>query len=466
MCLAVVSAGCGNRLSHEEVLAQNVTKAASGRTAASSEGAVVSEGTPNNEGAAVAGVGATDSASAGSASGAGSSGQGGQTSAVTSGGAASGQPESGGVSAVAAGTKAPLAIAMVGWLSGIGGQTSGYARDVLVAWSKLVNARGGINGHPVQLYVADDGGNEARSVSIVRDFVENKHVIALVYYTGGSVLGVANYVKSKNIPVIGGNIIEPAWTQNPMLFPTQAATEGHFWGAAKLVYDIGKRKIATVYCTEVAACQQSNDTFVKLAKDVGLQVVYQGRISFTQPDYTAECLQMRNAGAEAVVPITENSSTVRLAQSCGRQDYKPIYDLQAVNTGMAKIAQFDNAIGNLATFPWFLHSGFAGIDEYTRAIQTYAPTRLDDGVDVQSGAWMAGKAFEKAAAHVSDKPTNQQILDGLWAMKGETLDGLLVGGLARTFNRGQPTRETFCVYATRIQGGKWVASRGMTPVCR
>lgn len=463
---AVVAAGCGNRLSRDEVLAQNVTRSADGSSALG-PGAAGSTGGTGGTDAGDSGAAAGDVGSTGAADGGGGDqGTGGPSAGATGGGAMSSGTKSAAGATAASGKKSPLPIAMVGWLSGIGGQTSTYARDVLVAWSKWVNAKGGINGHPIQLYVADDGGNEARSVSIVRDFVENKHVVALVYYTGGSAVGVSNYAKSKNIPVIGGNIIEPLWTQNPMMFPTQAATDGHFWGAAKLALDSGAKKVATVFCTEVAACQQSNDTFVKYAKEVGIQVVYQGRISFTQPDYTAECLQMRNSGATAVVPITENSSTVRLAQSCGRQQYKPTYLLNAVNDGMAKIPEFDKSIGNLATFPWFLHGGYPGMDEYLQAMQKYAPNRVNDGVDVQAGAWAAGKTFERAAAKVSDNPTPQEILDGLWSMKSESLGGLLVGGLARTFTRGAPTPETFCVYDTRIQGGKWTAPRGTTPVCR
>jgi branched-chain amino acid transport system substrate-binding protein len=446
-CALVVLAACGNRLSHEEILAQNgLTPAGQARVAAGTSGAA---------NATTGLVGTGDAASSGVGTASGGTGTGQSAAGETSGGDAAAQ-----------GTKAPLVIGMVGWLSGIGGQTSTYARDTLVAWSKAVNARGGINGHPVQLLIADDGGNESRSVSIVQDFVENKKALAIVYYSGGSAVGVSNYAKSKGVPIIGGNIIEPVWTQNPMLFPTNAATDGHFWGAARLLKNAGVQKVATVFCTEVAACGQSNDTFIRYAKEEGLDVVYQGRISFTQPDYTADCLQMRNAGAQAVVPITENSSTVRLAQSCGRQDYKPIYDLQAVNDGMAQIPEFDNAIGNLATFPWFLHSGSPAIDEYVAALQQYAPNAATYGVDVQSGGWLAGKLFEQAAQGVSDNPTTQEILDGLWKMNGETLGGLLQGGEARTFTQGQPTAETFCVYSTRIQGGAWTAPDGLTPVCR
>jgi len=374
----------------------------------------------------------------------------------------------GGTAGVAAGTKTPIRIGMLSWLSGIGGQTTGPARDAIVAWSKLVNSRGGINGHPVELYVADDGGNESRSVSIARDFVENKHVIAFVYYESGSAAAVANYVKSKNVPIVGSLAGEQLWTQNPMLFPTGPSMDGHFWASAKLVQDHRAKKVATVFCTEVSACQESSDAFAAQAKSLGLEVVYQGRISFTQPDYTAECLQMRNSGAQAVVPITENSSAVRLVQSCARQGFKPTYVFSVGSDEMAKLPELDGSVTSLLAFPWFARSGSPAVDEYVDALRRYAPDRLvtGNGVDSLSQGWIAAKTFEKAAQHVSDNPTSQDILEGLWAMRGETLGGLLPGGLARTYTRNQPTPETYCLLEADISGGRWTAPHELQPVCR
>jgi hypothetical protein len=36
--------------------------------------------------------------------------------------------------------------------------------------------------------------------------------------------------------------------------------------------------------------------------------------------------------------------------------------------------------------------------------------------------------------------------------------------MARTFKKNQPTPEVLCVFDTKIQGGKWVAPQGLTPV--
>ncbi|MGH7534286.1 MAG: ABC transporter substrate-binding protein, partial [Gemmatimonadales bacterium] len=58
--------------------------------------------------------------------------------------------------------QSPAVIASVGTISGPAGAALGGSVQALQVWSKAVNARGGINGHPVQLIVYDDGGDPAR----------------------------------------------------------------------------------------------------------------------------------------------------------------------------------------------------------------------------------------------------------------------------------------------------------------
>jgi branched-chain amino acid transport system substrate-binding protein len=87
--------------------------------------------------------------------------------------AASGTP-------AAAPTKSPYVIGTVGCWTGPQSPASVGAQYAATAWSKWVNAHGGINGHPVTLYAEDEGCDQARSISAVKDLVENKHVLALV----------------------------------------------------------------------------------------------------------------------------------------------------------------------------------------------------------------------------------------------------------------------------------------------
>ena len=443
--MAAVTAGCGSRLSTEQIRADSVVKGARTTT----------------NGAAASAEGDSGAAAGADASGAAPTGDAGAATAAASTGGAS----TGAKAATAAPTKkAPIIIGYIGWLSGTGGETMAPTRDVWVAWARTVNAHGGINGHPVQLLVGDHGGNESQAVAIARDFVENKGAIALTEAAGGPAVG--DWAKSKGIPVIGSILTGGDWNANPMLFPPFGSDQASSWGSARLMKKEGTKKLSIIYCAESNDCASGSERVKQAAEAEGIQVVSSTRYSVTAPDYTAECIQMRSAGADTVYPTGDTGSMIRMARACARQNFHPTWVSPTMDDSVASNPDFEGAVDASNTFPWFLRSGHPLVQEYATALQTYAPSRLTRGNTFMPWSWVSAKIFEKAAQHVSDKPTTQDILEGLWAMKGETLGGLLQGPAARTFTRGQPTPETFCTYEGRLHAGKWEAPQGISPICR
>jgi branched-chain amino acid transport system substrate-binding protein len=440
----LVATACGSRLSTEEIRAQGVVHGGGGDVAAetATDGDVGSPGSGTEEDGTV-----TTLAGSGPVTDAG-----GATQSV---GAAA--------AAGSTGPKAPIIVGLVGSFSGIAGPPSRPVADIWAAWSKMINAKGGINGHKVQLLVGDDGTNAARSISIAQDFVENKKAIALSYM-GPDTVAFANWAKSKNIPVIGSPPGDPVWHTNPRMFPASAGVDAGAWGQARLMKEKGARKVGVVWCAESPICKAAADKFAAQAKEQGLDVVYQGQVSLAAPDYTAECLQMKSAGAEAVSTATTNDAALRIATSCSRQAYKPKWTTSAADDRMAKSPDFDGALSATQAFPWFLRSGAPGVDEYVQALTKYAPSRLTDGNSLQATAWASAKIFELAAQKVSDQPTTQDILNGLWSIKGATLGGMAPGGAARSYTKDQPTPDTYCVFPAQVAGGKWTGS--LTPICR
>jgi branched-chain amino acid transport system substrate-binding protein len=276
----------------------------------------------------------------------------------------------------------------------------------------------------------------------------------------------ADYAKEKSIPVIGTIPGTSVWNENPKLFPPFPATESASWGAARLIKRAGKTKVAFMGCVETEDCSTGKDKFVKYSQEEGLTVVYTGQYSVVQPDFTSDCLQLQSKGAEAVFPVGDNNSMVRMAQDCARQGYHPVWVTATPHDSLAKNPDFDGAIAVTGAFPWFLRSENPAIADYAAALQQYAPERVSDGSSFLSWAWQSAKVLELAAANVSDTPTSQDILTGLWSMQGNTIEGLAPEGMARTFTQNQPTTEILCIFDVRIQGGAWVAPQGLTPVCR
>ncbi|HEV7536246.1 MAG TPA: ABC transporter substrate-binding protein, partial [Acidimicrobiia bacterium] len=258
--------------------------------------------------------------------------------------------------------KAPVIIGNVGSYSGpIGSSLKSVAEGVQV-WTKYINERGGLNGHPVQLIVADDGGDQAKHRSLVQQLVETQKVIVFLgqaaVFTGASTV---DYLTSKKIPVIG-NDQGSDWFYNSPVFFTQAPTGITYWesvvgSTADWARANKKTKWATVACTEATTCADGDKVFHEsgLAQKLGLQPVYRGRVSLAQPDFTAECLNAQRAGAEIFTLLVDAATTQRVAASCARQGYRPLFG--AVGTSIkteyaADPNMGDNALAAVGTFIW------------------------------------------------------------------------------------------------------------------
>lgn len=370
------------------------------------------------------------------------------------GGTQVGGPRAGSLAeSVAPASKAPIVLGQAGNFSGIAGAAYAPARDAVGAWAQMVNARGGINGHPVKLLTADDGGDSSIAMANVRNFVENQGAIALVnlYSTTPEIV---SYAQEKGIPIIGGSGLGKQWSENPVMFSAVTSDTNQNYGWAAASAGTGAKKVASVYCSEGAICKEKNKEYVAFSRQFGLEVVYQGAVSLAQPDYTADCINARNAGAELIVAILDGASANRVAQSCGRQGYKPIFVIS--KPADAVVPETEGAISPLVAFPWFLRSGTPELQEFGDAMAKFAP-----GVAVgpfTTQGWVSAKLAERAAAKVSDTPTSQDLFRGLWKLKGETFGGLSV---PLTFIEGKPAPEASCVFVIKVSGGRWTAPTGL-----
>jgi len=211
--VALLTAACGSRMSHDAIVA-----ASGGQTAGSVPGqpgaqpsAGAASGSPlsgGTSGGGVAGPASVGTTSSGTAVG-----------GTTSGGTSS-RSQSGTSGGAAQPTGAPLVIASVGDYSGIAGASEKDGPKALQVWAAWVNDHGGVNGHPVKVYVVDDGMDPQRYQAAVKDLVENKHVIAFVdNFAPFTIQAGVKYLEDKRVPVIGGDCAEYVWNQSPMLFP-------------------------------------------------------------------------------------------------------------------------------------------------------------------------------------------------------------------------------------------------------
>jgi branched-chain amino acid transport system substrate-binding protein len=468
--------GCGTMMSRQQLIegAGGGTAvsagAASGSTAAGASGSSQSAGSGTStsgsagSSAATGPVGGAGGGAATGTSGSADTGGGTGTAAAASGGA------SGPVAAAGCTTanRTPVVIGSVGTYSGVLGADIEPAVPTLEAWVKYVNAQGGVDCHPVEVYVDDDQGSTANAESDTEDLVQNKHAVALVSsFIPDTASGVQAYVDPHHIPVVGGDGFTP-WDSDPMLFNEGSNIDTQVYATEKYSAELGKTKWAVLYCAESSVCSSGNALADKYASSAGIQIVDSEETSVAQPNFTANCLNARSAGAQVIYNIGDSTSMFRLADNCASQGYHPL--IATASNSMTDQQTTDSNLNGLfgtnAVAPWMLAS-LPGLVAFHQAMATYAPTVVLNGTSIMAwtSAEMFAMAIDNVAAQAKAGPiTTQMVLDGLWMMHNETLGGLAPKSL--NFQQGQPGQIVKCAFITQIQGGKWTAPIGLQQICR
>ena len=359
-----------------------------------------------------------------------------------------------------------MVLASVGSYSGPAGTVFVPLLQGAQLWVRSINDRGGLNGHTVKLIVHDDGGDPARHRAALQKAVEGEKAIGFLM-NADAVTGQAgaSYITSKRVPVIGTTGGSVWASGSPMYFPQMANDKS--WSATMLppiaprVLAQGKSKLGSVVCIEAPYCDTADENIARQAEPNGLEHVYRARASLAQPDFTAECLAARNAGVEVFMVLEDQNSISRVAASCARQGFKPIFATIPTVTvdALKNDPNLEGFLSSSNVFPYF-QSGTPATDQYQQAMQTYGKG-VTPGVSVAMG-WVAGKVVERAAAQLPEAPTSAALLAGLWTIQNDDLGGLAA---PLTFVQDQPAKSPACWYNLEVRGKKWLSPDGYKLFC-
>ncbi|MCA1842669.1 MAG: ABC transporter substrate-binding protein [Actinobacteria bacterium] len=303
---------------------------------------------------------------------------------------------------------------------------------------------------------------------MIQEFVEKRNVIAFVYNAAPLSGQVSlDYIKAKQIPVIGSEAAGDWFYQSPFFFPQ--STSGRYAPAAALVaasvsaLPAGEKKLGIIVCSDgLQTCEQTASLGPGFARQVGFEPVYSGRASLAQPDFTANCLAARDQGAQLLLISLDGNSAQRLLRSCASIGYHPKLILNQ-QISFDFLAADDNLQGSYTTglnAAWVDRRNPA-VAEFQRAMAQYAPGVSLAGTPMQG--WAAARLFGVAARNLPEPPTSASILDGLYGLKGETLDGLAA---PLTFTRGQNAPVYVCAWPMAIRDHAYQVVGDGTVQCR
>ena len=347
--------------------------------------------------------------------------------------------------------------------SGVQASLLAGVSKVAQAWANSTNASGGVNGHPVQLFTEDDSSNPATALQEAKKLVEQDHVVAIVGEVSLVDQTWVPWVVSQGIPVVGGASGEPVQGSTPGVFPSGSTllpvTIGILDGAK------GMKNLGVMVCAESPVCAQIIPVAQGAGKLLGLSVT-PATISATAPNYTAPCLQMKSAGVTAVFVGDNGPIVQRVAADCAQQGYNPLQVVGAAGTTSSELSD-PHLAGAVAAGPNAnpFDASTPAVKEFQDALAKYYPGLLTSAGFTYDDfyAWAGGKLFEAAAkaGNIGPSSTPADLMNGLYALKNETLGGL---SAPLTYTKGKPYATT-CWFTSKVENGALVSLNGNRPVC-
>ncbi len=354
------------------------------------------------------------------------------------------------------------------------GSKNTYAPDVLNAWAKMVNAKGGINGVKVVVRSVDDGNDPAKASSKIKELIAGG-AAAIVGPAATATQGVWEPIaKDAGAPVVGGGcyLADSNGDENFFCVTTNAILDG-LKAQVKLLADQGGKSFGITYASDIPAAALAAPLMKSLSAQYNVKFTEAVGTTNTQPDYTAACVTFKQAGTTDVgiegAPLLQN-----LARDCGRQGYYPKYtsgDGQISQNSWVKDPNIKEAIAAVYSFPYTETKGLnaeqtKSLKEFHDAMDKYAPKVLKgDSKQPATVIWTAAKAFEKAVSNIpaGTAPSAAEVKKGLYSFKDETLGGLAPNPI--TFTEGQEHPHNSCWWFLRIKNHDVTAPQGMKTTC-
>lgn len=177
-------------------------------------------------------------------------------------------------------------------------------RNTLQMLADELNAKGGINGHPLELTILDTKTNETEAVLAIKKLIENEKVVAVLgASTSGSSMAMLDTAQKSGIPLVSmaaaSKIVEPV-DQRHWVFKTAQTDLIVANRLASYMKEKGISRVAIMYMNN-AYGDGGRQAFTQAAANHGLKIVAQEKFEATDKDMTAQLIRVKGTDAQAVL---------------------------------------------------------------------------------------------------------------------------------------------------------------------
>jgi branched-chain amino acid transport system substrate-binding protein len=178
------------------------------------------------------------------------------------------------------------------------------------ASAAAINAKGGINGHRIQILSCNDQSNPNEATTCADQAVSDK----VTAVTGFFLFGDSTYAPllAAKIPVVDTYPVVPASGTEPNLFPINAGSFSGWTGLGSQLVKTGYKRVALIECA-TAACTGNGPIVVKGVTAAGGKVTSTVQAPIGAPDFSSYVQKALSSGnPQAMIFIGIASDTPKL----------------------------------------------------------------------------------------------------------------------------------------------------------
>lgn len=317
----------------------------------------------------------------------------------------------------------PLRIGVSLGLTGQYSEPALMQRRAYELWRDDVNSRGGLQGHPVELVIRDDGGDAASARDIYRQFTApggTDHVFGP--YSSQITAAVAADVDAAGFPMLAaGASADHIWRQGYRnIFGMWTPASRYTQGMLRLAREAGLTSVAILHADD-AFSEEIAAGSRKWAPYLKLKVVHDEGFTKDKADLSIEVQRARDAGAELVIMAGHLNEALHAKQALVSAGWKPRAFFATVGPAFPDWPELAADAGNstFATSIWEPNDVFPRSREFAALFKTRY------GIEASyhaATAYAAGEILEAAAGAAASTERNA-VRDAIFALDTYTVLG-------------------------------------------
>ena len=332
------------------------------------------------------------------------------------------------------------------------GQTMAYSGPVSaygqygkaeLAYLKMVNERGGVNGRKIDLVSLDDSYSPPKTIEQVRRLVERDEVLALFQNLGtASNTAIQRYVNAKKVPnlfVISGDSKWSDATAHPFTTSWQPSNQTEARVYAKHILAVRPNaKIAVLYQND----DYGKDALKGFKEELGAkasQIVAENSYEVSDPTVDSQIVTFKGAGADVFFSISTQKFAAQAIRKAYDIGWKPVQYLNSLASSVGAVlepAGLEKSKGIISVAylkdpsdkRW---ANDAGMKDYLEFMKKYLPgDNVYDTMNVFG--YSAAQTLVHVLAQCGDDLSRENLLRQATNIKNLTLPMVLPGIVINT----------------------------------